>query len=84
MALMLLVGWEMMEPWYENTRFDVEQTHEAWKAVDYHYRKAVQAICRQHGAVTLADLQSASRDWGFEWRPSLIADTNRMPRCSDY
>jgi hypothetical protein len=38
--------------------------------------------CREHPEITLADLKAASKDWGFDWRPELITETNRTPKCS--
>jgi hypothetical protein len=81
LALVLLVSWKMILPWYINTRYFVEQTHEAWKTVEPKYKEAVRNICREHSEVTQAALVSASKDWGFEWRPRLITETNRTPKC---
>jgi len=46
------------------------------------YAEVIRTLCRQHSEITLADLKSASKDWGLEWQPSIIADTNRLPKCA--
>ena len=52
------------------------------RTVEAKYQDAVQTICREHPEITLADLKAASKDWGFDWRPELITETNRTPKCS--
>lgn len=59
----------------------VRDTVRLTRTLEPKYQQAVQSICREKGQVTLSDLEAASKDWGFEWRPSVIADTNTLPRC---
>lgn len=80
-ALMLRIDWPMMKPWYKSTYLNVEQNIESWKMVEPKYQEAVRNICREHSKVTLEALEAASKDWGFEWRPRLITETNRTPTC---
>jgi hypothetical protein len=59
----------------------VEQAIEAWKMIEPKYQEAVRDICREHSGMTLAELESASTNWGLEWRPWLITETNQTPQC---
>jgi hypothetical protein len=82
-AVMLFVGFKMAYPYAANTLSVLRETVRASRTVEAKYREAIASICQRRGTVTLADLQSASKDWGFEWRPSIIADTNQLPKCSE-
>jgi len=81
-AILVLVTFKMGSPYLKNTYGLIRETTLLSRTVEAKYRVAVQSICQQHSNVTLADLQSASKDWGFEWRPELLAESNRMPKCS--
>lgn len=81
-TVMAGVGWKMTYPYAATTYGLIRDTVHKSTVVEAKYRQAVQSICHDKGQVTLTDLQAASKDWGFEWRPSIIADTNRLPRCA--
>ncbi|WP_146685964.1 hypothetical protein [Bradyrhizobium canariense] len=81
-ALLMAVVWAMIWPYLENTYGLIMQTVEISRTAQAKYATAIQSICRQHPDITLADLESASKDWGFEWIPRLITETNQTPRCS--
>ncbi|KYK46031.1 hypothetical protein A1D31_34015 [Bradyrhizobium liaoningense] len=81
-AIMAGVGWKMIYPFAIRTYGLIHETVRLSTIVEARYQQAVQSICRDKGEVTLPDLQAASKDWGIEWRPSAIANTNRLPRCA--
>jgi hypothetical protein len=81
-VLLLVVGWKMALPYAKHTYGLLRDTVQISRAVETKYQEAVQTICRKHPEITLADLKAASKDWGFEWRPELITETNRTPKCS--
>lgn len=81
-AVLLKVGWNMILPYANFTSALVKDTARISSTVEAKYADAVKAICREHSQVTLQDLQAASKDWGFEWRPQLITETNQTPKCS--
>jgi hypothetical protein len=81
-AILLGAIWVSVWPYADNTYHLVKRTAETSRWVSERYAAAVSSICRRRGEVTLADLQSASADWGLGWRPSVIADTAQLPRCS--
>jgi hypothetical protein len=51
-------------------------------SVEVKYRQALKDICAEHSEVKLSDLEQASKNWGLDWRPKQLADTNQMPKCS--
>jgi hypothetical protein len=81
-VVVVFVSSAMIWLYLKNTYGLIKQTSELSRTVEAKYNEAVQKICQQHSEITLADLQVASKDWGFDWRPQLIAETNRMPKCS--
>jgi hypothetical protein len=81
-AVLLKVGWKLILPYADFTSALVKDTARISSTVEAKYADAVKAICREHPQVTLQDLQAASKDWGFEWRPQLITETNQTPKCS--
>jgi hypothetical protein len=72
----------MILPYLKKTYGLINETAALSRTVEVKYQEAVRKICQQHSEVTVADLKLASKDWGFEWRPESIADTDRMPKCS--
>jgi hypothetical protein len=80
-ALLLFVGWQMIPDYAEYTDTLIKQTVENSRTVETKYSAAIDTICREHSVITLADLQTASKDWGFEWRPQLITGSNQTPKC---
>jgi hypothetical protein len=81
-AVMAGVGWKKAYPYAATTYVLVRDTIQKSAVVEAKYQQAVQSICHEKGQVTLPNLQAASKDWGVEWRPGIIADTNRLPRCA--
>ena len=53
------------------------------RKVEVKYAVAVQGACHAHHDVTLNDLQTASADWGFVWRPELIKRQIRRRNVDD-
>jgi hypothetical protein len=80
-VLLLFVGWRMIPDYAEYTNSLIEQTVQASQTVETKYKEAIKTICQEHSEITLADLQAASKNWGFEWRPQLIVETNYTPKC---
>jgi hypothetical protein len=76
-----VAGWKMVLPYAKHTYGLLRDTVQISRTVEVNYRQAVQTICHEHPEITLADLKAASKDWGFEWRPELITETNRTPKC---
>jgi hypothetical protein len=82
-AVLLLVANSLFAwPYLKTTYGMVNQTILVADTTEAEYQKAVQDICRQHSDITLADLQSAAKNWEFEWNAALLADANQMPKCS--
>jgi hypothetical protein len=82
-ALLLAALWAMVWPYLQNTYGLIHKTAEIAKTVQMRYAAAIEAICQQHPQITLDELEAASRDWGFAWRPRLITETNRTPTCPE-
>jgi hypothetical protein len=80
-AVLLVIGLEMLRPFLVTTYGLLKETTALSRTVEAKYNQAIQDICQQRSTITLADLQTASKDWGFEWRPRLMAETNQMPKC---
>jgi hypothetical protein len=79
--LMIVVSAQMARHYLGRTRALLTETVARASTVESKYQQAVNDICRQHTVITLADLQEASKAWGFEWRAKQLADTNQMPKC---
>lgn len=63
----------------------VKETAKIASIVEAKYAAAIRDICQSgQPAVTLLDLERASSDWGFEWRPQYISEANRLPRCEAF
>jgi hypothetical protein len=81
-VLVLTASSLLIWPYLKKTYGLIQETISLSQMVEAKYQQAVQDICRQRSEVTLADLQLAAKDWGFDWHPELIAGTNRLPKCS--
>ena len=78
---LLIFGWITATMFVVKTGQLVTEAVALSRKVEVKYAVAVQTACRTHHDVTLNDLQTASADWGFVWRPELITETNQTPRC---
>jgi hypothetical protein len=59
----------------------IRQTTSISYTVEEKYQQAIRDICRTNAEITLADLQSAAKEWGIDWYAAQLADTNKMPKC---
>jgi hypothetical protein len=82
-AFLLFTAWETALHFEMRTRGLLQESLGLARQAETKYAGAVQAICRVKGVVTLSDLQNSSKAFGFDWRPDLIAGTNRMPNCAE-
>jgi hypothetical protein len=80
-VVMAIAVFKVVYAFSAHTYSIVRDTVRLARTLEPKYQQAVQSICREKGQVGLSDLEAASKDWGVEWRPSVIADTNRLPRC---
>jgi hypothetical protein len=80
-AVVVLVSCGMLRPYLAHTYGLLKETVAFSRAVEPKYQQALRTICQEHSEITLAELEAASKDWGFEWRPRLITETNRTPKC---
>lgn len=80
-ALMVAVSWQAVVPFYRNTKGLIRQTVAIAGDVTKKYQLAVQEACRNGSEVTVDELTSAAKNWGFAWDPEIVAETNQMPTC---
>ncbi len=80
-AVLVLVGSGMLQPYLTHTYDLIKQTVDLSTEVEPKYQEALRTICQDHSEITLPELEAASKDWSFEWRPRLITETNRTPKC---
>lgn len=81
-VLMVDVCWSAVRPYYKNTSGLLRQTVAIAGDVTKKYRAAVQEACRNGGQVTVEELTSAAKSWGFAWDIDILTETNQMPTCS--
>lgn len=79
---MVDVCWSAVRPYYKNTSGLLRQTVAIAGDVTKKYRAAVQEACRNGGQVTVEELTSAAKSWGFAWDIDILTETNQMPTCS--
>jgi hypothetical protein len=80
-AAVSLVSYGMLQPYLARTYDLINETVTSSRVVKVKYRDALRTICQENPEITLPELEAASKDWGFEWRPRLITETNRTPKC---
>src|SRR5439155_18496427 len=81
-AIILLTASSLFFWPYLKKQYDlIRQTASISHTVEAKYKQAIQDICRTHVEITLADLQSAAKEWGIDWYANQLAVTNKMPTC---
>jgi hypothetical protein len=79
--VLLTAGALLFLPYFKKQYALIRQTTSVSQAVEARYRQSIEDICRTHAEITLADLESAAREWGIKWYATQLSDTNQMPKC---
>jgi hypothetical protein len=81
-AVMLLAACSLFFwPYLKKQHSLIRQTTSIAYTVEEKYQQAIRDICRTKAEITLADLQSAAKEWDIDWYAAQLADTNKMPKC---